>query len=467
MNITFEEKENLLGEVKLELEPQDYLPSVQKKLKDVSKYAQMPGFRPGKVPTSLLQKMYGKSILIEEVNKIVNTQISDYLKNNNINVLLNYEIDETRSSIDAISHFNFNQPAILNFHFNLVLRPKLNIDLNALLSDTNFTLYEIKPTEEEIQEFITDVSYDHGTSENPQTVDLNDLLYGSLTSPENENFKKPMQLNLRKAPLSIAEKFVGKKADDTLEFDLETIKTLHKNYAARITDKDFLLQENAPKTLIYTIKNITRITPHELNEEFYNTVSIGKAMDKDTFYHFIQEKLARQYNFIAKNKLYDKVMDLLLEKISISLPLETIRERLSKNPESKFNTLTPEQQDKVLKDQLNILKERIIADEILQANHITITDTDIQRQSVVEMKIRISYMLNMPFVDFITLEEVDLEGNEEHLRIYELAKKILDKEEDQNKLYYEAESYYVQKILLEQVPFVRKEVTLTEYRQMD
>lgn len=467
MNITFEEKENLLGEVKLELEPQDYLPSVQKKLKDVSKYAQMPGFRPGKVPTSLLQKMYGKGILLEEVNKIVNTQVSDYLKNNNIKILLNYEINEAKSSVDAISHFDFNQPAVLNFYFNLVLRPNLNIDLNTLLSDSHLTLYEIKPTEEEIQEFITDLSYDHGTNENPQTADLSDFLYGSLTSAEDENFKKPMQLNLRKAPLSIAEKFVGKKADDTVEFDLETIKTLHKNNASRITDNDFLHQENAPKTFIYTIKNITRITPHELNEKFYDTISNGKATDKDSFYHFVQEKLVRQYNFIAKNKLYDKVIDLLLEKISISLPIETIRERLSKNPESKFNSLTPEQQDKVLKDQINILKERIIADEILQANHITITDTDIQRQSVVEMKIRISYMLNTHFVDFITLEEVDLEGNEEHFRIYELAQKILDKEEDQNKLYYEAERYYVQKILLEQAPLTRKEVTLTEYRQMD
>jgi trigger factor len=465
MNITFQEKENLLGEVKLELDPQDYFQPIQKKLKDVSKYAKMPGFRPGKVPTSLLQKMYGKSILFEEINKLINTHVSEYLKNNNIDLLFNYEIDTEKSSMHEMEQFNFKQPSALNFYLNVVIKPKLNISLPALLADNNLNTYKVSPTEEEIEEYITDLSYDYGTRENPETIDLNDYLYGSLTTSEDETFKKPMQLNLRKAPLQIAEKFLGKKAEDTVEFDTETIKTLQDNNAVYIVDDGFLSQENTPKTYTYTVKNISRIVAKELNEEFYAMVSEEKAKDKDTFHNFIRERLIKQYAFLAKENLYEEVMEKLIQKADISLPADLIREKLSNLPESNFNTLTPEKQEEMLKQQIKSLKARIISDDILASNNITITEEDLQRQSIIDIKYRFSYMTQTPIMEFLNLDDIDLE-NPENYQLLQIAGKVFEEEKEYRKLYTGVEKHYLQKIISEQAPLEHKEVSIKEFKKI-
>lgn len=465
MNITFQEKENLLGEVKLELEPQDYIPSVQKKLKDVSKYAQMPGFRPGKVPTSLIQKMYGKSILFEEVNKLITTHVAEYLKNNNIDLLFDYEIDTEKSSLEDMSHLNFSQPVSLNFYMNIVVKPKLNINLSTLLADAGISAYKVTPTEEEIEEYITDLSYDYGTRENPETIDLNDYLYGSLTSTEDENFKKTMQLNLRKAPINIAEKFAGKKAEDTVELDTETIKALQNNNAVYLVDDEFLTEENSPKTFIYTIKNISRITPKEVNEEFYATISEEKAKNKDSFYDFIRERLIKQYAFIAKQNLYEEVMEKLMEKTEVSLPAELIRQKLSKLPESNFNSLTPEKQEDMLKQQIKALKVRIIADNILSSNNVTITEEDLKRQSVIDIKYRFSYMTQTPIIEFLSIDDIDLES-EENQHFLQIADKVFENEKEYTKLYSEVERHYLQKIIHEQVPLEHKEVSVKQFKEI-
>lgn len=465
MNITFHEKENLLGEVKLELEPQDYLPPVQKKLKEVSKYAQMPGFRPGKVPASLLQKMYGKSILFEEINKIINTHVSEYLKNNNIHLLFNYEVDAEKSSLDEIQQFNFNQPLALNFYLNLVIKPKLDINLPDLLAEAHLTAYKVIPTDGEIEEYITDLSYEYGTRENPETIELNDYLYGALKTAEEENFTKPMQLNLRKAPLQVAEKFSGKKVDDTVEFDIQTLKELQENNAIYLVDDDFLTQENAPKNFVYTIKNISRTIPKEINQEFYATVSENKANDKESFFNYIKDRLTKQYAFLNSEKLYEQTIDFLIQKLTISLPADLIKEKLSHLPDNNFKSLSPEKQEEVLKEQINALKTRIIIDDVLTTNQITISEADIQRQSVIDIKYRFSYMMQKPVVEFLTIEDIDLE-DEENQQLLQIAGKVFEQEKEYTKLYANVERHYMKKIISEKAPVTHKEVSIKEFKNV-
>jgi len=466
MNITFEEKENLLGEVKLELEPQDYLPPIQKKLKEVSKYAQMPGFRPGKVPTSLLQKMYGKSILFEEINKIINAEVSEYLKSNKIDLLFNYEIDNEKSSLEEIKHFNFNQPAPLSFYLNIVRKPKLNINLSAVLADANLTAYKVIPSESEVEEYITDLSYEYGTRENPETVELNDYVYGYLTSSENESSEKHMKIELRKTLMRVAEKFLGKKVNDTLELDLETIKEMQDNDAIYLVDEDFLTQENAPKTYTYTIKGISRAIPKTLDSDFYSMISQEKATDKETFYNYIKERLTKQYTLLANEKLYNQILKKLVQKVDIPLPVELIREKIAKIPETKFNTLTPEKQEEMLKHQIDALKADILSEDILHTNNVTISEDDIKRQSVIEIKYRFAYMTQTPIMEFLNLDDIDLDADENY-QLLEIAGKVFENEKEYRKLYASVEKHYLQKIMFEQVPLTFKEVSINEFKKAE
>src|SRR5690606_977163 len=87
LDITLEKKNSTEASIKITLSEADYQPKVQEKLKDHGKKAQMKGFRPGKVPPALIKKMYGKSIMIDEINHMLSHAVQDYIKENKIQIL--------------------------------------------------------------------------------------------------------------------------------------------------------------------------------------------------------------------------------------------------------------------------------------------------------------------------------------------------------------------------------------------
>ena len=89
MNFTKEKIDELNAVVKVKLGPEDYVDRVEKILKDYQKKANIPGFRPGKVPSGMIKKMYGKSILVEEINKLLNDSLNGYITENKLEVLGN------------------------------------------------------------------------------------------------------------------------------------------------------------------------------------------------------------------------------------------------------------------------------------------------------------------------------------------------------------------------------------------
>ena len=87
MNIEKEQIDDLNAVVHVTIDKEDYEPRVEKVLNDYRKKVNMPGFRPGKVPASLVKKMYGKAILVDEINKLVSENLSNYISENELNIL--------------------------------------------------------------------------------------------------------------------------------------------------------------------------------------------------------------------------------------------------------------------------------------------------------------------------------------------------------------------------------------------
>ena len=80
MNITLDQQSKTDGFITVKIGEQDYLPKVNTKIKDYARKANIKGFRQGMVPTGVVKKMFGKSILVEEVNHIISHSINDYIK---------------------------------------------------------------------------------------------------------------------------------------------------------------------------------------------------------------------------------------------------------------------------------------------------------------------------------------------------------------------------------------------------
>ena len=87
MNVSLQNIDKVSALLTVKLEKADYQPQVDKSLKNIRQKAQVPGFRPGMVPMSLVKKMYGKSVIADEVNKLLSEKVYAYIKDNNINIL--------------------------------------------------------------------------------------------------------------------------------------------------------------------------------------------------------------------------------------------------------------------------------------------------------------------------------------------------------------------------------------------
>ncbi len=87
MEIILDKSSATEGLIKVTLKEVDYQPKVEEKVKEYSRKAQLKGFRPGKVPRALIKKMYGKSILIDEINELLSKSVLDYIKEKDIKII--------------------------------------------------------------------------------------------------------------------------------------------------------------------------------------------------------------------------------------------------------------------------------------------------------------------------------------------------------------------------------------------
>jgi len=148
MNVTQENVDALNAIVRIQFTPADYQPKIDAQLRDYSKKVQMPGFRPGKVPAGMVKKMYGKSILVDELNKLTSDTLFNYLRDNQLDVLGNpLPQAENDSAIDL------DNPGEINLSFELGLAPKFELDIT---SNHRFNIYKVKLDASYIDDIIQD-----------------------------------------------------------------------------------------------------------------------------------------------------------------------------------------------------------------------------------------------------------------------------------------------------------------------
>ena len=141
MNIQFEKVSNVSGELTIHMEKADYEANLKKSLKTFSQKAQIPGFRPGKVPVGLVKKMYGTQAKADEVNKLLQDTLFNYIKENHVPMLGEPLGSEKQVPQDIEKQDDFT------FIFDIALEPEFNIELNG---DDTVDYYEIEVSEDMI-----------------------------------------------------------------------------------------------------------------------------------------------------------------------------------------------------------------------------------------------------------------------------------------------------------------------------
>lgn len=360
MDITLEKASDTNASLKITLTPADYKPEVDKKLKDYGRKVQLKGFRPGHVPASLVQKMYGKSILVDEINAMLSKTVSQYIRENKLQVVGDPVPD--REQAEAIDWDNQSDFA---FSYTLGLASEFDIDFSDLPSVTQ---YEIQAGEAEIDSTIADLQQRFHTHAHGEDVNDGDTIYGELKQVDGP-FTAKTAFPMNQMAEDAKGQFVGKKKGDIITFNLEQAFPDEK---ARANATGAPKEEVANLTGEFTfeVDDVTRHEPAELNQEFFDKVlGVGAVSDEEQFRAKVADIIKGNYGRESAQLLRLDIEKTLIDNTPILLPDEFLKNWLLEVNEGKF---TPEQIEEQYDDFTKSVKLQLIKNKIAEKADINV-----------------------------------------------------------------------------------------------
>src|SRR6478609_9754152 len=292
MNITKQDIDSLNAEITISVAPVDYESRVSEGIKKVQKQANMPGFRPGKVPSGLIKKQYGTQILVDEINKLLNDTIYKYIEENKIEILGN-PLPKDQTSVD------FNKQTDFEFVYQLGLAPEFKVNLD---NSNTFTYKTVKVDDELVEKYLKDIRRNYGKPANPEVsgekdvvfVDINELdETGAITA--GGIFKSTSVSYERTKNETAKAKLLGLKKEDKVVININDLfeTALDKSVSLGI---DKALAETTNCNLQLTVKNISRMEDAELNQELFDKVyGPGTINSEEEFKNKIREELSKMF----------------------------------------------------------------------------------------------------------------------------------------------------------------------------
>lgn len=366
MNISLEKSEDLQGTITLLLSPEDYKKEVNEELKRQARKASLPGFRPGKVPVSVVRRMVGLSVLIEKVNGIIGEELPKYISEQELN-LLGDPLPKDQKSED---YFDVLCNKELEFSFDVGFAPEfeLNLDIPELPSQ-----YQIEIDDEYIEKELEKLKDRFGESSNPEEIAKGDTIFGRLTEVDEDGentevgFEKMISLGpMRIKKEEIFEPFFGKKLDDTLDLDIFSLADTAEEIAQLLFMEVGEVEDLREKKFSFTIKRITRVTMAEMNPTFFNKVlQIPEGdeqwvEDEQEFLKQFREILEEDFGDSPKFRFQRDLRDKILEINPLELPdpflkrwLKAVNEKMSdEDIEQQYEGFSKNTQWSLIKEKL-------------------------------------------------------------------------------------------------------------------
>ena len=207
------EIKDLTAVITLTVEPADYQEAVQKELINIRKKANIPGFRPGMAPKGMLQKMYGKSILAEVINKVIGEGLNKYIEENNLNLL-----GDPLPNEELTPQMDLDTQDTFVFAFDIAVAPEFDALLNGKNKITNYT---ITVTDEMVDNQVKSYAQRFGEYVQAEVVEEGDVVKGLLTEQKENGIVKE---NGMLTPAYMSDKkqaklFAGAKVGDVITFN--------------------------------------------------------------------------------------------------------------------------------------------------------------------------------------------------------------------------------------------------------
>lgn len=376
MNITKEEVNNLNAIIHIKLKEEDYAGDVNEQLSDYRKKASMPGFRPGKVPMGMIKKMYGKSVMVDTVNKKVSEALNNYIIENKLSVL-GYPLPNP----DKTTTIDFDKQTDFDFYFDIGLSPEFEFELTDSIK---VPYYKIKITAKEVEKAIKDVKVRFGDEAHPEKAEIEDALQGKFTELDDsgevadEGLQNDGYMRIEDVKLkTIQNKLVGKKVGDKVVFnpmkafkDETKVKSLLNLYNGN--------EEKLNADYEFEVTSVIRVKEAELNEKLFKKVYPSEDInDEKEFKSRIKEDLAKHYSRDTDRQFLADTINEIIKLTALELPDEFMKRWLI---ESNRGKITNEQLDEQYDSYAKTFKWQLIESKLQEqfGDKIKVSESEVR-----------------------------------------------------------------------------------------
>ncbi|WP_130735246.1 trigger factor [Flavobacterium sp. J27] len=364
MNITREQVDALNAIVTVAVTKEDYADKVQKVLADYRKNANIPGFRKGAVPMSLIQKQYGKAVLLDEVNKILQSSLNDYLVEEKLDILGNPLPKVTED-------FDWNKDDF-TFEFELGLAPDFSVDLEG---KSNVTKFDIVADDNMLDEQVERIQKQYGKMISQDKVAEDHTLRGTFSNEEKGiNNTTTITLDIFNDKKT-AKKFVGKKVGDVVALETKGLfDDDHKLMDYLKVSHDDV--HGLDVTVNFTIEEINAVEKAELNQELFDKLfGEGNVASVEELRTKIKEDAEGQFAQQADQKFLNDVIESLIENTKFELPSVFLKKWIQTVGETP---LSPEQAEEEYVKSEKGLRYQLIENKIIATNNLQIQFEDLK-----------------------------------------------------------------------------------------
>lgn len=369
MNITLNKQNNTEGSLNIVLTETDYLPKVEEKVKDYSRKASIKGFRQGKVPAGVIKKMFGKSILVEEVNHLISHSISDYIKNNKLKVLGDPIPNEEKArTIDWDNQKDFE------FEFQIGMVEDFKVDLSTKVKVTS---HPIEIDQKVIDETLTDIKRRYGKVSYPEVSEARDNLFGEISVKGSEE-KKGSYISIEKIEKKEQKKFIGLKKEEVVEFEVEKALAdeAERARALNLSEEE---AKQAKGTYVFTVTSVSRVETAELNQELFDKVFGSEVVKtEEEFLSKIRETITENYKRETEHLLDHEIQHYFVDNTKISMPDNFLKTWLKNTSDGK---VTDEVLEKEFSQYKESLKWDLIKNQITEEKSITVEGDEVREKA--------------------------------------------------------------------------------------
>jgi trigger factor len=379
MTITQEKISNLLSKVNIELKKEDYEPQVKKQLKTLGKQVSIKGFRPGMVPTDMVKKMYGNSVLAEELNKLLNDEIYKYINESKIDIIAS-PVPSEGQKLD-IDIYNIKD---ISFEYEIGHAPE--ISLAFLENGSAFNKYKIQVEEKMIDEEVDRHRKRFATYEYPETIEENDILSFTIEELNGEGQVKEGGINTVSSimvdllKVDVKKQVLGLKKQDSFETNVFEMMDREREAIAKnvLNMNDLSGLENVGSKFKLTLNNITRSKPAEFNEEFFvKLFGDNGAKNEEEMRATIKGDLESYFDGQTDSYLVNDIYTAVVDGSDMPLPDEFLKRWISVTSEKP---VTPEEIESDYPQFAKSLKWSLIQRKVVSEQNLEVTDDEVHQK---------------------------------------------------------------------------------------